>query len=408
MPQISLRLTKAYFILNYANFMAINISQRTYLDNAATTAIDPQVVEAMLPWLTNNFGNPSSIHGHGRMVKSAIETARKTVASLLNCAPAEIFFTSGGTEADNTAIRCAIEDYGITHAITSPIEHHAVLHTLEYLHKKGKIKLSLVNIDKQGNIDIEHLEMLLRTNPRTLVSLMQGNNEIGNLIDLEQVSNLCNQYNAIFHSDTVQTMGHFRHDLQQLKAHFIVGAAHKFHGPKGVGFLYVSNDIKISPFVHGGSQERNMRGGTENVYGIVGLAKALEISYREMQTHRTHIESLKRRMITKLTENIEGVRFNGQSGDVENSLYTVLNVSLPPSEMNDMLLFNLDIAGISASGGSACSSGSEVGSHVLGALNISPDRANVRFSFSKYTTEADIDFATKTLSELYKDVAEMV
>ena len=408
MPQISLRLTKAYFILNYANFMAINISQRTYLDNAATTAIDPQVVEEMLPWLTNNFGNPSSIHGHGRMVKSAIETARKTVASLLNCAPAEIFFTSGGTEADNTAIRCAIEDYGITHAITSPIEHHAVLHTLEYLHKKGKIKLSLVNIDKQGNIDIEHLEMLLRTNPRTLVSLMQGNNEIGNLIDLEQVSNLCNQYNAIFHSDTVQTMGHFKHDLQKLKAHFIVGAAHKFHGPKGVGFLYVSNDIKISPFVHGGSQERNMRGGTENVYGIVGLAKALEISYREMETHRTHIESLKRRMITKLTENIEGVRFNGQSGDVENSLYTVLNVSLPPSEMNDMLLFNLDIAGISASGGSACSSGSEVGSHVLGALKVSPDRANVRFSFGKYTTEADIDFAVKTLSELYKDVVEMV
>ena len=408
MPQISLRLTKAYFILNYAHFMAINISQRTYLDNAATTAIDPQVVEAMLPWLTNNFGNPSSIHGHGRMVKSAIETARKTVANLLNCAPAEIFFTSGGTEADNTAIRCAIEDYGITHAITSPIEHHAVLHTLEYLQKKGKIKLSLVNIDEQGNIDVEHLETLLKTNPRTLVSLMQGNNEIGNLIDLEQVSNLCNQYNAIFHSDTVQTMGHFKHDLQQLKAHFIVGAAHKFHGPKGVGFLYVSNDIKISPFVHGGSQERNMRGGTENVYGIVGLAKALEISYREMETHRTHIESLKRRMITKLTENIEGVRFNGQSGDVENSLYTVLNVSLPPSEMNDMLLFNLDIAGISASGGSACSSGSEVGSHVLGALKVSPDRANVRFSFSKYTTEVDIDFATKTLSELYKDVVEMV
>ncbi len=383
----------------------MSISQRIYLDNAATTRLDPQVVEAMLPWLSENFGNPSSIHGHGRMVKSAIETARKTVAGLLNCAPAEIFFTSGGTEADNTAIHCAIESYNLTHAITSPIEHHAVLHTLEYLHKKGDIQLSLVRVDKKGNIDLEHLEELLKNNPRSLVSLMHGNNEIGNLLDLEHVGNLCEQYNAIFHSDTVQTMGHFVHDLQKLKANFIVGAAHKFHGPKGVGFLYVSKNTKIPPFVHGGSQERNMRGGTENVYGIIGLAKALEISYQEMETHRKHIEHLKSRMIQALTEAIEGVQFNGQSGDVENSLYTVLNVSLPPSDINDMLLFNLDIAGISASGGSACSSGSEVGSHVLGALNVSADRANVRFSFGKYNTEADIDLTVKTLAAFYKPVA---
>ncbi len=382
--------------------MLFSLSDRIYLDNAATTAIDPQVVEAMLPWLTNNFGNPSSIHGHGRMVKSAIETARKTVASLLNAAPAEIFFTSGGTEADNTAIRCSIDAYGLTHAITSPLEHHAVLHTLEHLAKEGTIKLSLVAIDSKGNIDLEHLEQLLATNPRSMVSLMHGNNEIANLIDLQTVGDICERYDAIFHSDTVQTMGHFRHDLQQLKTHFIVGAAHKFHGPKGVGFLYVDSKIKIPSFVHGGAQERNRRGGTENVYGIIGTARALEIAYQDMDSHKLHIQSLKRRMIGSLQENIKGVAFNGNCADVENSLYTVLNVSLPPSDINDMLLFNLDIAKVSASGGSACSSGSEVGSHVLGALNVSSERANVRFSFSKYTTEADIDYAVKTLADLYQ------
>jgi cysteine desulfurase len=336
------------------------------------------------------------------MVKSAIETARKTVANLLNAAPAEIFFTSGGTEADNTAICCSIDSYNLTHAITSPLEHHAVLHTLENLAKKGIIKLSLVNIDSKGDIDLVHLEELLATNSRSMVSLMQGNNEIANLIDLVAVGDICERYDAIFHSDTVQTMGHFRHDLQQLKTQFIVGAAHKFHGPKGVGFLYVDSKIKIPSFVHGGAQERNRRGGTENVYGIVGLAKALEIAYKNMDSHRVHIENLKRRMIEQLQKNITDVRFNGNCADVENSLYTVLNVSLPPSDINDMLLFNLDIAKISASGGSACSSGSEVGSHVLGALNMSPERANVRFSFSKYTTEADIDYAVKTIAELYQ------
>jgi cysteine desulfurase len=378
------------------------VSDRIYLDNAATTPLDPQVLEAMLPWLSNNFGNPSSIHGHGRVVKSAIETARKTVANLLNAAPAEIFFTSGGTEADNTAIGCAIESYNITHAISSPLEHHAVLHTLEHLAKKGVVKLSLVNVNQEGDIDLNHLEELLKTSPRSLVSLMHGNNEIGNMLDLQTTGDLCEQYDAIFHSDTVQTMGHFKHDLQQLKTQFLVGAAHKFHGPKGVGFLYVDSKVKIPSFIHGGSQERNRRGGTENVYGIIGLAKALEIAYKDMETHQSHIQNLKRRMIAGIQENIVGVNFNGRSADVENSLYTVLNVSLPPSEISDMLLFNLDIAKISASGGSACSSGSEVGSHVLSALNVSPERANVRFSFSKYTTTADIDYTVGILADLYK------
>jgi len=375
-----------------------------YLDNAATTRLDPEVLDAMLPLLTDHFGNPSSIHSHGRTVRTAVEKARKTVAMLLNTSPAEIFFTSGGTEADNTAIRSSIETYGLTHAITSPLEHHAVLHTLEHLARHDRVELSLVNVDENGHIDLAHLEELLRSHPRSLVSLMHGNNEIGNLLDMNQVGELCRQYEAIFHSDTVQTMGHFRHNLQELPVDFIVGAAHKFHGPKGVGFLYVNaGRTKIMPFIHGGAQERNMRGGTENIYGIVGLAKALEIAYRDMEQHRRHITGLKRRMIEQLREKLPEVQFNGDSANIDGSLYTVLNVSLPPSDISDMLLFNLDIAKISASGGSACSSGSNVGSHVLAALpGIDPDRGYVRFSFGKYNTAEEIDYAVDTLVGLYQ------
>ena len=382
-----------------------------YLDNAATTRLDPEVLDAMLPLMTEQFGNPSSIHSHGRTVRTAIEKARKMVASLLHTSPAEIFFTSGGTEADNTAIRSSIETYGLTHAITSPLEHHAVLHTLQHLEQQGTIRLSMVNIDAKGHIDLTHLEELLRDNQRagsaasrSLVSLMHGNNEIGNLLNLRQVGELCRAYNAIFHSDTVQTMGHFRHDLQQLPVDFIVGAGHKFHGPKGVGFLYVNAErVKIHPFMYGGAQERNMRGGTENVYGIVGLAKALEIAYRDMDAHEQYIKSLKRRMIEQLRSRMPDIRFNGDSVDVENSLYTVLNVSLPASEISDMLLFSLDIARISASGGSACSSGSQVGSHVLAALpGLDSERGYVRFSFGKYNTVEEIDYAVDTLVGLYQ------
>lgn len=375
---------------------------RIYLDNAATTPMDRAVIDAMLPMMEENFGNPSSIHTHGRQVRNTIERSRKTIANLLNTSPAEIFFTSGGTEADNTAIVRSIEDFGITHAITSPLEHHAVLHTMEYLAKKGKIKLSYVALDAKGHIDLGHLEELLRDNPKTLVSLMHGNNEIGNLLDLNIVGQLCEDYGAIFHSDTVQTMGHYRHDLQQMKIDFLVGAAHKFHGPKGVGFLYINAKSKITPFIHGGSQERNMRGGTENVYGIVGLAKALEIAYAGMDEHRKHVEGLKSRMIEKLKQNIEGIEFNGDSANLENSLYTVLNVSFPPSDEGDMFLFNLDINKISASGGSACTSGSDIGSHVLTALNVAPDRPSVRFSFSKYNTVEEIDYVVEKLISIVK------
>lgn len=381
-----------------------------YLDNAATTQLDPAVLEAMLPLMTGQFGNPSSIHSHGRQVRSVIEKARKTVAQLLNTSPAEIFFTSGGTEADNTAIQCSIDTYGLTHAISSPLEHHAVLHTLEHLAARGTIRLSMVDVDAQGHIDLAHLEQLLGSFPRSFVSLMQGNNEIGNLLDLERVGALCRAHDAIFHSDTVQTMGHFRHDLSTLPVDFLVGAGHKFHGPKGVGFLYVNaGHVNIHPFIYGGSQERNRRGGTENVYGIVGLAKALEIAYRDMAAHQQHITALKRRMIGQLTERLPEVRFNGDSANIDGSLYTVLNVSLPASDLNDMLLFNLDIAKISASGGSACSSGSSVGSHVLAALpGIDPDRGYVRFSFGKYNTPDEIDYAVDTLVGLYEKEAKVV
>jgi cysteine desulfurase len=372
---------------------------RVYLDNAATTPLDKEVIKEMCNVMENQFGNPSSIHAHGREVRSVVEKARKTVANLLNTSPAEIFFTSGGTEADNMAIRCGIIDHGITHAITSKIEHHAVLHTLEALAHQGIIKLSFVNINEKGRIDLVHLEELLKTHPKTFVSLMHGNNEIATLTNIEQVGELCEQYDALFHSDSVQTMGHYRHDLSKLKVHFLVCAAHKLHGPKGVGFLYVNHKIKIKPFIYGGAQERNMRGGTENVYGIVGLAKALELAHTDMEKHQAHIQEIKSYMIDELKKVVPGLDFNGETS-ADESLYTVLNVSFPKMEMADMLLFNLDIAGISASGGSACSSGSNIGSHVLRGIAADSSRPAVRFSFSKFTTKEEIDFVVNKIKEL--------
>ena len=375
---------------------------KVYFDNAATTAMDDHVIEAMLPFMKSYFGNPSSVHSHGREVRNAIEKSRKKVAELLNATPSEIFFTSGGTEADNTALVCGVETHGITHAISSPIEHHAVLHTLEILEKKGKIKLSLLDVNPQGEIDHGQLEDLLKANPNSLVSLMHANNEIGNLNDLEKIGGLAKEYGAFFHSDTVQTMGHYVHDLKNLPVDAIVAGGHKFHGPKGSGFLYVKKDRKIHPFIHGGAQERNMRGGTENVIGIIGIAKALELAYEDMAGHQAHVEKIKKHFIEKLTQEIPGVEFNGLSGDLGKSLYTVLNVSLPPSEANrGMLLFNLDLEGISASGGSACSSGATVGSHVLRALNHNPERDSVRFSFSRFNKIEEVDYTIDKLKELY-------
>lgn len=375
---------------------------KVYLDNAATTAMDDRVIEAMIPFMRTHYGNPSSVHSFGREVRTAIERSRKKVAELLNATPAEIFFTSGGTEADNTAIVCGIESHGITHAITSPLEHHAVLHTLEMCEKKGHIKLSNLDVNDRGELDMNQLEDLLRANPKSLVSLMHANNEIGNLNDLNRIGSLAKEYGAFFHSDTVQTIGHYVHDLKSLPVDAIVAGGHKFHGPKGSGFLYVKKDKKIHPLIHGGAQERNMRGGTENVIGIIGIAKALEIAYEDMAEHQLHVEAIKKHFIQSLTQEIPGVDFNGLSADMDNSLYTVLSVNLPPSEANSgMLLFNLDLEGISASGGSACSSGATVGSHVLRAINHTPDRDAVRFSFSRFNTIEEVDYTVGKLKELY-------
>jgi len=371
-----------------------------YLDNAATTPLDPEVFEAMKPFMLEDFGNPSSTHSHGRKVKAAIESARKKVAELLQCTPGEIIFTSGGTEADNAILTGAVHAYGIRNIISSPIEHHAVLHTLEHMQKENQIDIHMVNLDDRGHVDMAHLESLLAKNDRALISLMHANNEIGNLLDIQGVSELAEKHQAYFHSDTVQAVGHYRHNLQKTKVHGMTAAAHKFHGPKGVGFKFVRREKKILPFVYGGSQERNMRGGTENVYGIIGLAKALEIAYRDMDEHTRYIQRLKSGMIQKLRATIPGVTFHGDSENPEKSLYTVLNVSLPESEENNMLLFNLDLQGISASGGSACSSGATAGSHVLAALYPGSKRGAIRFSFSKYNTPEEIDYAVKKLAEL--------
>ncbi len=372
---------------------------KVYLDNAATTRLDEHVFEAMLPYMKEEYGNPSSIHAFGRRTRSAIEGARKTVSKLLNVSPAEIFFTSGGTEADNMAINQSIHSLGIRHAITSKIEHHAVETTLHELEKQGKIKLSWVNVDAKGNIDLNHLEELLKNNERSLVSLMHANNEIGTLLPLEKVGELCAKYDAIFHSDTVQTMGHYPMDLQKIKVHFITCAAHKFHGPKGVGFLYVNHNIKIQPMIYGGAQERNMRGGTENTQGIVGLAKALEICYTEMDEHIKHIQGLKNYMKEQLEKTIPGISFNGET-DNDTSLYTVLNCCFPAHPDAEMMLFNLDIAGIMASGGSACSSGSNQGSHVLRGIGADQTRASIRFSFCKYSTKEEIDYTLEKLKSM--------
>ncbi len=371
---------------------------KVYLDNAATTPLDLEVAKEMYKVMCEDFGNPSSTHAHGRVVRTIIEEARKKVAQMLNCAPGEIFFTSGGTEADNMAIRKSVADKGVKNIITSAIEHHAVSHTIEELAHQGKIKMHLVDILPNGHINLAHLEELLAENQQALVSLMHANNEIGNLLDIETVGNLCKQYNALFHCDTVQTIGHYPFDLQKLKVDFLACAAHKFNGPKGVGFIYIHHASQIHPFITGGAQERNMRGGTENVYGIVGLAKAMEIAYAHLEEKTTHISDLKSYMTQRLKELVPGISFNGDAEG--NSLYTVLNVNFPPTPIGEMILFKLDIAGISASGGSACSSGSNVGSHVLAALKVDPNRPSVRFSFGKQNTRQELDYVLEQLEKM--------
>ena len=374
------------------------MASRIYFDNAATTRIDPLVLEAMMPYFTENFGNPSSIYSYGRENRLAIEKARKSVAAILNAHPSEIFFTSGGTESSNTAIIAAVQQLGCKRIITSPIEHHATLHTCTYLEKSEQINLEYVKLHVNGHVDTTHLEELLASSDvKTLVTLMHANNEIGNITDIQQVGEICKKYGALFHADTVQTVGHFPIDLKNTRVDFITGAGHKFHGPKGVGILYINSETKIHPLIHGGGQERNMRAGTENIYGIIGFAKALELATAQHETDKQYIHGLRNYMKASLMEKIDGVIFNG---DVDgNSLYTVLSVGFPKNERSEMLLFNLDINNICTSGGSACSSGADQGSHVIRALQ-TDDQVTIRFSFSKYNTKEEIDTVIETLAKI--------
>jgi cysteine desulfurase len=373
--------------------------QRIYFDNAATTPLDQEVFEAMKPFFTEKFGNPSSIYSYGRETRMAVENARKSVAKILNAHPAEIFFTSGGTESTNTAINAAMNDLGCRHIITSPLEHHATLHCVERLSRDCGIKSSYVKVFADGQIDYDDLEDLLKNSKeKCLVSLMHANNEIGTITDIERVGNLCKKYKAIFNADTVQTVGHFPIDLRSLPVHFINAAAHKFHGPKGVGILYVNENVKIHPYMNGGSQERGMRAGTENIYGIVGFAKALEIATENLEAESKHIKEVRDYMKESLSKNIPSLYFNGDPNG--KSLYTVLSVAFPKSEKSEMLLFNLDINNICASGGSACTSGVEEGSHVIRAITHNPNQVTVRFSFSKYNTKDEVDVVVEKLKEI--------
>lgn len=377
--------------------------RRIYLDNAATTPLASEVFDEMAPYIKNMFGNPSSQHAFGREAKGILETARRKVAGYLNAKPAEIIFTSGGTEADNMVFNTAVHQLGVERIITSSIEHHAVIHTVEDTCSKNKLEFELVNLTSDGHIDLDHFEKLLaKSDKKTLVSLMHGNNEIGNLLPLHKVSELCRAHGAYFHSDTVQTMAHYRFDLNDLDIDFLTCSAHKFHGPKGVGFLYMNHKIHGIPLIQGGSQERGMRGGTENIYSIVGLAKAMELAYTNIEEHQEHVQGLKTYMMEKLKDALDDIYFHGDAITPNKSLYTVLNVSLPETPKASMLLFTLDLKGIACSGGSACSSGSAQGSHVLEGINADTKRPNVRFSFSRFNTKDEIDFAIEVLKEVYE------
>lgn len=363
---------------------------RIFFDNAATTPLDPEVLADMTAVMADTYGNPSSIHAEGRTARARIEEARKTVADVLNCSIGEIFFTSGGTEANNMALKNSVRDLGVTRIISSPLEHHCVLHSLDSIRETGAARVEMVRIDELGHIDLADLKRLLTAGDgeKTLVSLMHSNNEIGNLLPLEEVANICREAGAYFHCDTVQTMGYYPIDLAATPVSFLSGSAHKFYGPKGVGFVYVNNDNIIKPYLDGGAQERNMRGGTENIYGIVGLASALRKAVDEREARAAHLADLKTYFLDQLAARYPAAHVNG---DPERAHVKVLSVSFPESPKGDLLLMNLDLHGIAASGGSACSSGIDVGSHVIGHLHPDSKRHTIRFSFSHHNTRAEVD-----------------
>ncbi len=373
--------------------------KKVYLDNAATTPIAPEVIDVMQVSMQDNFGNPSSTHQFGRKAKNLVETARKNIANLLQVSASEIIFTAGGTEADNLILNNAIVNLEVKRIITSKIEHHAVLHSVEFLKNKYNIEVDFVDIDTFGDISITHLEKLLKkSNKKTLVSLMYINNEIGNILPLQLVCDLCEKHQTLFHSDTVQAIGHYSIDLQKQPIDFIAASAHKFHGPKGVGFAYFKKGFGIQPMFHGGNQEKGARSSTENVHGILGMEKAFVIATETLDKDKLAMNSLKVFFIKQLLQINSKIRFNGQSSDIENSSCTILNVLFPVN--NELLLFNLDLYGIAVSGGSACQSGSSKGSHVLSEIMNHESYTSVRFSFSRFTTINDIKYAIQQLKKL--------
>lgn len=372
-----------------------------YLDNAATTQTNAEVIAYMHKSMQENFGNPSSTHQFGRQAKAAIETARKNIAKKFNVTASEIIFTAGGTEADNLILQNAVTNLAVKRIITSKIEHHAVLHTCDFLVEEYNVKIDYAQVDEKGNINLNHLEELLsNSTDKTLVSLMHINNEIGNILPLDKVCHLCKKYNTLFHSDTVQTIGHYQLDLQKTSIDFITASAHKFHGPKGVGFAYFKKGFGIKPLFHGGDQEKGARSSTENVHSILGMDRALDLAYSNLEEDSKAIIDLKQYFIQELSSQIRGVQFNGTSNDLNKSTYTVLNVRFPVN--NDFLLFSLDMNGIAVSGGSACQSGSNAGSHVLTEIlkDKELDKTSVRFSFSKYTSKEDVDYTILKVKEL--------
>jgi cysteine desulfurase len=370
-----------------------------YLDNAATTALAPEVRTAMVEAM-DHFGNPSSTHTFGRKARLSIEQVRKQIADSLNCAPGEIVFTSGGTEADNFALLTAVRDLGCRHIITSPIEHHAVLHTAEFLSEQFGIELHMVDVDARGRLNWSHLEQLLETHPQALVSLMHGNNEIGNLIDISRLASLCHGYGAFCHSDTVQTIGHYQVDVKAAPVDFLAASAHKFHGPKGVGFAYVKGGLRTRPLLHGGAQERGARGGTENLLGIVGMGKALESTLGNLESDQQHIRQLKSGLIHAIKTTLPQLEFFGACAESD-SLDTVVNLAVPVTPQTGMLTFSLDMKGIAVSGGSACQSGSNQGSHVIRQLLAVSGETRaltpLRVSFSRYNTMADVEALVEAL-----------
>ena len=376
-----------------------------YLDNAATTPVAPEVAQAMMEVYQTVHGNPSSTHAAGRKAKALVETSRRAIAKHLNCPARAICFTSGGTEADNHAIQASVRCLGVTRIVTSAAEHSAVIKASEMAGAGFNVEVVHVKHHESGEVDLADLEAILGSSAKkTLVSLMHANNEVGVMLDLQAVSRLCRQHDALLHSDTVQSMGHYPMDLSGLDVDFLTCSAHKFHGPKGSGFLYVNPALKVEGMIVGGGQERLLRGGTENVAGIVGLRAAMDLAFAHMASHESHVRGLKRLMVEGLKKELPGVSFNGDS-DKEDRLYTVLNVKFPPHPNSGMAVFLMDLEGIACSGGSACSSGATMGSHVLRALGFhEADKASVRFSFSRYTTEGDIQLALAAASKVFAPV----